>query len=71
MSLLINKLSGVKIGVWDMSPARKRPCLVVVKDNCVTKYALFNNDFAAVEFMNILADFVEAERVEVGQDETD
>ena len=59
---LVNKLTGIKIGSMDMSPARKKPCLVVNDGKSITKYASFNNEMAALEFMEILADFVSAEK---------
>lgn len=59
---LVNRLTGIKIGSMNMSPARKKPCLVVDDGKCVTKYASFNNETAALEFMEILAEFVDAEK---------
>lgn len=66
--MLENKATGVRIGVMDLQ-YRKKPCLVVdttrgqtkyQMDPCITKYASFNNDLAASEFMMILAEFVGA-----------
>lgn len=55
--MLENKITGVRIGVMDM-PYRKKSCLVVQEGNRVTKYASFNNDLSAVDFMEILARFM-------------
>jgi hypothetical protein len=41
---------------------RKKPVLAVTKGNCATKYASFNSEKAAEEFMNILCDFFRIER---------
>lgn len=64
----------IAIGVSDM-PGRKKLCLVVEEGNALTKYASFNNDEAAYAFMDILADFIGAERIEWfgrgDRDETD
>lgn len=56
---------GIKSGdtticVADFNPVRKRPCLCVLEGNTITKYATFNNDQSAEEFMNILAKIVKA-----------
>lgn len=51
------------IGVSTM-PYRKKLCLVVEKGNTLTKYATFNNEEAAYEFMDIFADFIGAERID-------
>lgn len=53
----------ISIGISTM-PYRKKLCLVVEEGNCCTKYATFNNDEAATEFMGIFADFIGAERFE-------
>ena len=53
----------IAIGVSTM-PNRKKLCLVVSSGNCITKYATFNNEEAACEFMDIFADFIGAERIE-------
>ena len=67
--ILTNKKTGVNIGVMDM-PGRKKPCLVVdttkgrtkyYPDPGIRKYASFDNDLAASEFMMILSEFVGAE----------
>ena len=55
--ILENKQSGIRIGVYNM-PYRIKPCLCVQDGNRLTKYATFNNDLAAHEFMKILAEFV-------------
>lgn len=53
----------VFIGVSNM-PYRKKPCLVVQQGNCVIKYATFNNEYAAKEFMDIFAGFIGAVRID-------
>lgn len=55
----VKKVKGenLTIGVHTM-PQRKKPCLVVMKGNEVVKYASFNNDYAAKEFMDIFAQFL-------------
>lgn len=53
----------IAIGVSTM-PGRKKLCLVVEEGNELTKYASFNNDEAAYAFMDILADFIGAERID-------
>ena len=55
-----NKIS---IGVSTM-PYRKKLCLVVERGNTLTKYATFNNEEAAYEFMDIFAEFIGAEKIE-------
>lgn len=55
--ILTNKKTGVSIGVYYM-PYRKKPCLAIREGSVLTKYASFNNDFAAFEFMQKLSDFV-------------
>lgn len=51
-----------KIGAENWSPLRKKPVLAVTKGNCATKYASFNSEKAAEEFMNILCAFIGIER---------
>ena len=51
------------IGVSTM-PYRKKLCLVVEEGNTITKYATFNNEEAAYEFMDLFADFTGVERIE-------
>lgn len=51
------------IGVATM-PYRKKLCLVVEEGNTLTKYATFNNDESAYEFMNLFADFMGIERID-------
>lgn len=36
----------------------KKPCLYIVEGNCFIKYASFNNEECAREFMEILAEFI-------------
>lgn len=43
------------ICVMNMNPVRKKPCLCVIDGNVITKYASFNNDKAADDFIKILA----------------
>ena len=38
-----NRVKDIGIGIIDMKPARKKPCLVVRKGNQVIKVASFNN----------------------------
>lgn len=52
----------IKIGAENWEPLRKKPVLAVTKGNCATKYASFNSEKAAEEFMNILCDFFRIER---------
>ena len=51
------------IGVSAM-PYRKKLCLVVEEGNTLTKYATFNNDESAYEFMDLFCDFMGIERCE-------
>ena len=53
----------IAIGVSIM-PYRKKLCLVVEEGNTLTKYATFNNEQSAYEFMDIFADFISAKRIE-------
>lgn len=64
--VLENMKTGVRIGAADL-PGRKKPCLIVdttkgrskyQHDPCITKYASFNNELSASEFMMILAEFM-------------
>jgi hypothetical protein len=62
----ISKRTGgrkLTIGVSTM-PYRKKPCLVVEEGNTLTKYATFNNDESAYEFMDLFCDFMGVERIE-------
>ncbi len=61
--ILENNITGIRIGVYTL-PQRTKPCLCVEKGNCLTKYATFNNDLAANDFMEILAEFVGARNEE-------
>ena len=58
----------ISIGIAHL-PQRTKPCLVVQRGNVMTKYASFNNDYSAQEFMNIFAGFIGAERYEWGGEE--
>lgn len=51
------------IGVSTM-PYRKKLCLVVDEGNTRTKYATFNNEEAAHEFMDLFCDFMGVECIE-------
>lgn len=52
------------IGVGTM-PNRKKLCLIIKERNCEIKYATFNNDESAKEFMIKLAEMVGLEWSEV------
>lgn len=56
--------SEISISVVDMKPARKKPCLCVIKGNVITKYASFNNEQSSDEFMDVLAQFTGAKQNE-------
>ena len=58
----------IEIGVSYM-PYRTKPCLVVCDGNAVTKYASFNNEYAAREFMDMFADFVGMPRIDWNGDD--
>ena len=58
-----NGYRNMTIGVSTM-PYRKKLCLVVEEGNTLTKYATFNNEEAAYEFMDLFADFIGVERIE-------
>ena len=49
--------TGKVIGVSHM-PYRKKLCLTVDDGNVLIKYATFNNEESAEEFMRILAEFM-------------
>lgn len=53
------------IGVSTM-PYRKKLCLVIEEGNTLTKYATFNNEEAAYEFMDLFCDFMGIERQDWG-----
>lgn len=57
--LIENKNVGISIGAMSMQPLRKKPCLVVQIGNTATKVASFNNDEAAVWFMEKFRQFME------------
>ena len=61
--ILTNTSTDVSIGVYDM-PYRKKPCLAIREGNVLTKYASFNNDLAATEFMEKLRNFIGIEDME-------
>lgn len=55
-----NCQKGITIGI-DKMPNRKKLCLVVEEGNTETKYATFNNDYSAYEFMKKLMNLVKLE----------
>ena len=57
--LIENKHVGIAIGAMSMKPMRKKPCLVVEEGNTAVKVASFNNEGAAVWFMNKFMQFME------------
>ena len=57
--LFENKHAGIAIGTMSMAPMRKKPCLVVREGNKVTKVASFNNDEAAIWFLEKCRQFLE------------
>lgn len=62
---ITNRRDGRKltIGISTM-PYRKKLCLVVKEGNTLTKYATFNNEDAAYDFMDIFCDFMGVERID-------
>ena len=62
---ITNRRDGRKltIGISPM-PYRKKLCLVVEEGNTLTKYATFNNEEAAYDFMDIFCDFMGVERID-------
>ena len=62
----ISKVTGERkltIGISTM-PYRKKLCLVVEEGNTRTKYATFNNEESAYEFMDLFCDFMGVERID-------
>ena len=55
--ILVNSKTNTAIGVFDI-PGRKKPCLCIRQGNALIKYASFNNDLAATEFMEKLSEFI-------------
>ena len=54
----------IEIGIAYLTD-RKRPCLVIRSNrNEIAKYASFNNEDAAREFMDIFADFLGMPRID-------
>jgi len=54
-----------KIGMMDMSPILKKPCLVMYEEpNRYIKVASFNDSQAAIAFMQYLADMFGIEKGE-------
>lgn len=47
--------NGTCIGIFNF-PYRKKPCLGVMKGNELVKYATFNNEEAAYQFIYILSE---------------
>lgn len=59
----------IAIGVEYM-PYRQKPCLVIKEGNAITKYASFNNEESAREFMDLMAYIVGFEKFDwVNDDE--
>ena len=54
--------NGITIGMGKM-PGLKKPCLYIIKGNCFIKYASFNNEECAREFMDILAEFIGIKKI--------
>ena len=54
-----NRVKDIGIGIMDMKPARKKPCLVVQKGNQIIKVASFNNEESAVWFNDVFSEFLE------------
>ena len=51
-----------RIGIYAMKmPGRKKKCLVIHQGNTYTKYATFNNNEAADEFIDILAKLLDCD----------
>ena len=59
MMIYKNSVKDIGIGIMDMKPARKKPCLVVQKGNQIIKVASFNNEEAAVWFNEVFSEFLE------------
>jgi hypothetical protein len=56
MIVLRHEETGEAIGAYRF-PDRKKPCLCVRKGGSIRVYGTFNNDGAADDFMNVLAEF--------------
>jgi len=52
------------IAVGYLLPQRKKPCLLMVKDNTITKLATFNNEDAARAFFDFYAEINHCERID-------
>lgn len=57
--LLENRNVGIAIGVMSLRPMRKKLCLVIEEGNRTVKVASFNNDEAAMYFMEKFKKFAE------------
>lgn len=44
-------------------PKKRKPSLMVLKGNTATEYATFKSEKTALEFMDILADFFDIEKL--------
>ena len=64
--VILDKGSDTAIGVYRFED-RKKPCLCVRKNGSITVYGTFNNDNAADEFMQEVAEFFGITRKEVGE----
>lgn len=53
----------IKIVAETWTGMRKKPVLSVHSGNCAMKYASFNNEECARQFMEILCDFIGIERM--------
>lgn len=53
----------IEFGV-ELMPYRKKPCLAIRRRNVVVKYASFNNEYAAREFIDFLAEFFNLEKID-------
>ena len=62
--MVILEKKGIKIVITHL-PSRKKPCLAVQIDNCITKVASFNSEVEADWFIEILEEmFVESKEKE-------
>ena len=66
--IVYNNGTGLEIGASYM-PYRTKPCLIVREGNTITKYATFNDLESAKRFLDVLADFIGAPKVDWKIDE--
>ena len=64
--VIFDKGSDTAFGFYKFAD-RKKPCLCVRKKGSITVYGIFNNDNAAGEFMQEVAEFFGITQKEVGQ----